>query len=184
MATVEFVMQPESRDFSKALKDRMLASRAFYFYGMILLLIFVVTAAVGGIYSGSGYDVLFVLLLVACPLGVIIPFRAARLIGQGHFRSWNKYGERRFRLDKEGLGCKTDLYEWRMRWPMFRRIRETEQFIFLYEIEGPCRTIYKTCLPGDTLSAIRTLISTVPVVDKEMLRQAEGAFSCPGQSGA
>jgi hypothetical protein len=137
-------------------------------YIAFLIVLFIIIV-LGEIYGGSKYDVLFVLLLFGCVLAFILPFQVINLKATRAHKYYHKYGEILFFFDEEGFGVKTELYQWYLQWRMFSSIYETKKYIFMRQIDGPDRIIFKNRLPDEIVTSIRTILINSPIVDKEML---------------
>lgn len=68
-------------------------------------------------------------------------------------------------MDKEGFGTETDTFQWYIKWCMFSSIYETKQYIFMKQIDGPYHVLFKNRLPDETVTAIREILASAPIVD-------------------
>jgi hypothetical protein len=169
MDKIEFKMQPERKDCKEAIKKRMLKSPIYHIYTAFLIVSFIIIIVLGEIYGGSKYDILFVLLFFGCLIAFILPFQVINLQATRVHKYYYKYGDILFFLDEEGFGVEADLFQWYIKWRMFSSIRETKQYIFMKQIDGSHHVLFKNCLPDETVIAIKKILTSVPIVDKEML---------------
>jgi hypothetical protein len=171
MDTIEFENEPTLRDFRGAAMKRLLSLRNFRRYLLVVTSIFVLLVIIAQVWDFSEYEKLMAGLGLLCVIALVAPFAFPKAAARRAFMQSKKDGPMVFRLDEQGYGGKSDVYQFYIKWQGVDAIYETEKYVFMELKRGSCLIIFKRLLPNETVFSIRELIAAAPVPKKELLVQ-------------
>jgi len=173
MDRIEYKMLFKITDHKGAIMNRMLNSRSFHVYLIFHILLLITIVILAEVYVDSIGGDLLSILFVVCLAALAVPFSVPGHRARTYIKVYNKYGEALYFMDKEKCGFKSDLFQTSLKWEMFTSIYETKKYIFMKRIDGQSHVIFKTCLPDETVMAIKKILANTPIEDKQMLPEEE-----------
>ncbi len=160
---VEFKMDIGQSDIYRANVTELSIDFRYRIFLGIEIVILILLIVLFPLYKNSWFAYSSPVIIVVLLICLRIPYTVRRIKSQNLAEQLREHHNMIYLIDVEQFCARSDEMYYFVKWTLFRAIKETKKYIFLYYKPQDYWVIHKHLLPAETVDAIRNVLKQVPL---------------------